>query len=341
MDGVTMRSEMAEQPAVLADLAARRGEIRDAVRRVLPDDLAGIVLIGRGSSDNAAIFARYAFEVARGRPVALAAPSLHTLYGARSDYRGYLAIAVSQSGRTPEIVSVLEAAARAGAVTVAITNDTASPLAGAASAVVDLRAGEERAVPATKTFTAQLAAFAVIAEALGATPWTDADWERLPGVVGEVLADDAPADAVARAIGDAPGLITVGRGFLFPVALEAALKLKEAALLLAEGYSAADLLHGPVAVVEHGFPVLAFLADGPARASMEEVLADLRGRGARAFVAGPAGPAMDLPVPTGLAEGLATIPAAVRAQQVARSLALVRGLDPDAPRGLSKVTMTE
>ena len=107
MNGVTMRSEMAEQPAVLADLAARRGEIRDAVRRALPDDLAGIVLIGRGSSDNAAIFARYAFEVARGRPVALAAPSLHTLYGARSDYRGYLAIAVSQSGRTPEIVSVL------------------------------------------------------------------------------------------------------------------------------------------------------------------------------------------------------------------------------------------
>ena len=93
--------------------------------------------------------------------------------------------------------------------------------------------------------------------------------------------------------------------------------------------------------MEHGFPVLAFLADGPARASMEDLLADLRGRGARTFVAGPAAPAMDLPVPTGLAEGLATIPAAVRAQQVARSLALVRGLDPDAPRGLSKVTMTE
>ncbi|MFM8943768.1 MAG: SIS domain-containing protein [Actinomycetota bacterium] len=297
MDGLQMRAEMAEQPRVLADLAARRASIVASIRAAVPDDLAGIVLIGRGSSDNAAIFARYAFEIARGRPVALAAPSLHTLYGARSDYRGYLAIAVSQSGRTPEIVSVLEAAARAGATTVAIP-----------------------------------------AEALGAPPWGDADWDRLPGVVGEVVAHDAPADACAAAIGDAPGLITVARGFLFPVALEAALKLKEAALLLAEGYSAADLLHGPVAVVEHGFPVLAFVADGPARASMEDLVRDLRGRGARTSVVGPAG--ADLPVPGGLAEGLATIPAAVRAQQVARSLALVRGLDPDAPRGLSKVTMT-
>lgn len=338
MAGERMLAEMAEQPRVLAAIAARRPELVAAVRAVLPRDLAGVVLIARGSSDNAAIFGRYAFELASGRPVALAAPSLHTLYGARSDYRGYLAIAVSQSGRTPEIVTLLEAAARAGAATIALTNDATSPLAAAAGLTIDLAAGTEVAVPATKTFTAQVATFAVIAEALGAVPWGDADWAALPGAVGAVLADATAADRVAGGIGDARGLITVGRGFLFPIALEAALKLKETAFLLAEGYSAADLLHGPVAVVQHGFPVLAFVGEGPTKASMTDLVTELRGRGGRVAVVGPAD--ADLPLPSGIAEALATIPAAVRAQQVARALTLLRGLDPDAPAGLTKITLT-
>jgi glucosamine--fructose-6-phosphate aminotransferase (isomerizing) len=333
-----MLAEMSEQPRVLADIAARRAELVAAVRAVIPRDLAGVVLIARGSSDNAAIFGRYAFELASGRPVSLAAPSLHTVYGARSDYRGYLAIAVSQSGRTPEIVTLLEAAARAGAATIALTNDVTSPLAAAAGLAIDLGAGAEVAVPATKTFTAQVATFAVIAEALGSVPWADADWAALPGAVERVLADAVAAERVAAGIGDARGLITVGRGFLFPIALEAALKLKETAFLLAEGYSAADLLHGPVAVVQHGFPVLAFVGEGPTKASMTDLVTELRGRGGRVAVVGPAD--ADLPVPSGLAEALATIPAAIRAQQVARALTLLRGLDPDAPAGLTKITLT-
>lgn len=338
MDGAVMLAEMAEQPRVLASIAARRAELIAAVREVVPHELAGIVLIGRGSSDNAAVFARYAFELASGRPVSLAAPSLHTLYGGRSDYRGYLAVAVSQSGKTPEIVTILEAAARAGAATVALTNDPVSPLAGAADLSIDLAAGEELAVPATKTFTAQMAVFAIIAEALGEVSWGDADWGLLPGAVAEVVSDVGSAEAVANSIGPAPGMITVGRGFLFPVALEAALKLKETALLLAEGYSAADLLHGPVALVHKGFPVLAFVGEGPTRPSMDELVEGLRGRGGKVAVVGPIG--SDLPVPVGLAEALATIPAAVRAQQVARVLSMQRGLNPDNPAGLSKVTLT-
>lgn len=338
MAGERMLAEMSEQPRVLAAIAARRAELVAAVRAVVPRDLSGILLIARGSSDNAAIFGRYAFELACGRPVALAAPSLHTVYGARSDYRGYLAIAVSQSGRTPEIVTLLEAAARAGAATIALTNDAASPLASAAGLAIDLGAGAEVAVPATKTFTAQVATLAVIAEALGEVPWGDADWAALPGAVSRVLDDTASADRVAASIGDARGLITVGRGFLFPIALEAALKLKETAFLLAEGYSAADLLHGPVAVVQHGFPVLAFAGEGPTKTSMVDLVTELRGRGGRVAVVGPADG--DLPVPTDLAEALATIPAAVRAQQVARALTLLRGLDPDAPAGLTKITLT-
>lgn len=338
MAGERMLAEMSEQPRVLASIADRRADLAAAVRAIVPRDLAGIVLIARGSSDNAAIFGRYAFELACGRPVALAAPSLHTLYGARSDYRGYLAIAVSQSGRTPEIVTLLEAASRAGAATIALTNDAASPLAASAGLAIDLGAGAEIAVPATKTFTAQVATFAVIAEALGAVPWGDGDWAALPGAVSTVLADTSAPDRVAAAIRDARGLITVGRGFLFPIALEAALKLKETAFLLAEGYSAADLLHGPVAVVHHGFPVLAFAGEGPTRASMVELVAELRARGGEVAVVGPGD--ADLPVPTGIAEALATIPAAVRAQQVARALTLLRGLDPDAPVGLTKITLT-
>lgn len=336
--GTLMAAEMDEQPRVLASLATRRAEIADLVRGVLPADLAGILLVARGSSDNAAVFGRYAFELSSRRPVALAAPSLATLYGARTDLRRWLVVAVSQSGRTPEIVTVAESARASGGRVVAMTNDGASALARAADATVELGAGEEKAVPATKTFTAQLAAFAVIAEALGEVPWGDDDWAALPESVRDVLDSPAPVHRVTERLRDAEGLITVGRGFLFATALEASLKLKEAALINAQGYSAADLLHGPIAVVAPDLPVMAFVADGPARADMDELVATVRGRGADVVLVGPVDG--DLPVRHGVAEALASIPQTVRAQQVAREVALLRGLDPDVPRGLSKVTMT-
>src|SRR5215210_4892622 len=175
-----MAAEMREQPAVLAALAARREQIAREVAAVRPSPHHGTVLVARGSSDHAAIFGRYLLEPATGRPVALAAPSLHTLYGAPVDYSGFLVIAVSQSGRTPEIATVLEGLAAAGARTLAITNEAASPLAAAADAAVELGAGAEQAVPATKTFLAQALAFAIVAAALGPVPWNDGDWARLP-----------------------------------------------------------------------------------------------------------------------------------------------------------------
>lgn len=333
-----MAAEMAEQPEVVAALARRREELIRAVRATLPGPPAGIVLIARGSSDHAAVYGRYVLEVASRRPVALAAPSLHTLYRATVDYEGYLAVAVSQSGQTPEIVTVLERAASGGARTVAITNDGASPLARAADATIELGAGKERAVPATKTFTAQVAAFAILAEALGHVPWTGHDWEALPGSIRRVLGDEEPPSLVARAIGDAAGLLTVGRGYLFSIALEAALKLKETTGILAQGYSAADLRHGAIAVVERGFPVLAFTARGPAEQDMAALVGELETRGAKVFQVAEEGG--NLPVASGIAEPLQAIPMAVRGQQVAHALARHRGLDPDAPPGLSKVTMT-
>lgn len=330
---------MAAQPEVLSTLADRREELIARVREVAPESLAGIVLVARGSSDNAAVYGRYVLELSAGRPVALAAPSLHTLYKARSDYRGYLAVAVSQSGRTPEIVTVTERLRAAGAATVAVTNEADSPLAAAAEALVDLGAGEEQAVPATKTYTATVAAFAIIAEAFGECPWGEADWQRLPAAVAEVLDDDDRPERAARVLADVPGTITVGRGFMFSTALEAALKLKETTSILAEGFSAADLRHGPIAVIEQEFPVIAFTAPGPAAADMAALIGEVRERGAHVLEAA-VDRDVDLPLPDGLAEAFVPLPAVVRAQQVARALALLRGLDPDSPEGLRKVTPT-
>jgi glucosamine--fructose-6-phosphate aminotransferase (isomerizing) len=337
--GRQMAAEMAEQPAVLASIAARREEIAEAVRSVRPDPFHGTVLVARGSSDHAAVFARYLLEPATGRPVALAAPSLHTLYGARVDYTGFLVIAVSQSGRTPEIATLVERLAAAGAGTLALTNEAASPVAAAAGASVALDAGAEEAVPATKTFTAQAAALALVAEALGPVPWTAEDWGALPGVVEAVLGDPGPAERVAAALEAATGLLAVGRGPCFAMALEAALKLKETTGVHAEGFSAADVRHGPKAIVSPGFPVLALSAEGPAAADVGELVASLRESGAAVYEAGDR-PGAALPVTGGLPEALTALATVVRAQQLALALARLRGLDPDAPSGLSKVTPT-
>lgn len=334
--GSKMAADMAAQPEVLRGLAARRREVAAALRGTQP---AGVAVIARGSSDYAAIFGRYLLEAATGRPVALAAPSLQNLYGVQPRVEGWLAIGISQSGRTPEIVSVLERYRQGGALTVAVTNDPGSPLTAAADVDLALGAGKEGAVPATKTFSAQLAAMAVIAEALGPVGWGAADWERLPDAAAEVLSDSAPAERAAQALGGAGELVAVGRGLLMPVALEAALKLREAAGVRAEGWSAADFRHGPVTVARSDLPLLAVSASGPAAQDVEELAGQLEGAGTPVLRLADRADA-DLPYPGGLPEPLCAIPAAVRAQQLALAVALRRGMDPDDPPGLSKVTPT-
>jgi glutamine---fructose-6-phosphate transaminase (isomerizing) len=331
-----MEQDMAAQPAVLGALAGRRDEIVASVAGPAP---AGIVIVARGSSDHAGIFGRYLLEAATGLPVALAAPSLQNLYGVRPRVEGWLAVAISQSGRTPEIATVLERFREAGARAVAVTNDPDSPLARAASVHVSLDAGEELAVPATKTFTAQLAAMALVAEALGRVPFGAADWKRLPGTVEEVLRDASAAERVAAQLEGVDELACVGRGYLMCVALEAALKLREAAGVRAEGWSAADFRHGPLTVVGPGLPTLAVSAAGPAAADVAELAEQLSGGGAPVLSMSDDASA-SLPFPAGLPEPLAAIPATVRAQQLALALAQRRGVDPDRPPGLAKVTRT-
>jgi glutamine---fructose-6-phosphate transaminase (isomerizing) len=337
--GAWMAAEIADQPEILARLAGRRDEIAGAVRALVERPVAGTVIVARGSSDHAAVFGRYVFEVAAGRPAALAAPSLVTLYGREPALDGWLAIGVSQSGRTPEVGTVLGAYGAAGARTVAVTNDPASPLASAAELTVELGAGDERAVPATKTLTAQLAALALIAEALGPVPWTKADWRALPGAIAGLVADPEPADRAAGGLAVAGELICVARGYLHCVALEAALKLREAAGVRAEGWSAADFRHGPATVAGEALPMLAVSASGPAASDVDDLAASWREAGNRILRIADA-PGAELQFPAGLSEPLAAIPAIVRAQQLALALGRVRGVDPDRPPRLSKVTLT-
>ncbi|MBE2316839.1 SIS domain-containing protein [Solirubrobacter sp. CPCC 204708] len=319
-----MRREMTEQPEVLARLLSRRIDV--GLERP-----AGVIIVARGSSDHAAVYGRYLLELATRRPVALAAPSLFTRYGARTDASGWLVVGVSQSGKTPEIVDVVERLRATGGHAVAITNDADSPLAAAAETVIELGAGEERAVPATKTYTAQMAAFAVLAAAFGEVPWEQGALSAVPGAVSAVLEDPDPMATLAVRWAAIDKLVVTARGWMFSAALETALKVRETALVSAQGFSVADLLHGPIAAVDAGAAVLALRADGPSATDVDEAVEALQQRGADLHL---------MPTVTGVPEALAPIAAAVRGQQLALELALRKGLDPDAPRGLNKVTIT-
>ena len=334
-----MAREMAEQPDRLRQLIDRFDAIAERVRGVTPIPLTGITIVARGSSDHAAVYGRYLLEVAVGKPISLAAPSLHTLYRVEVDYRGQLVIAVSQSGATPEIVRTLTALQDGGGRGLAITNDAGSPLARAGDEVIALGMGDERAVPATKTVTGQFTTFAMLASALGRVAFTRSELSAVPDWVQAVLDDPAPAVAAAEALVGASQLIIVARGYLYAAALETALKIKETCSLLADGYSAADLRHGPIAAVTRGLPVVAMGASGPALSDIASLVEDLRARQASVLVVADGLPA-NVSLPAAAPEALAPILAVVRGQQIAYELALRLGYDPDSPAGLTKVTAT-
>jgi glucosamine--fructose-6-phosphate aminotransferase (isomerizing) len=339
VNGNVMAAEMAQQPQTLRALLARRAEIVHAVREVIPHHLAGITLVARGSSDHAAIYGRYLLEMTARRPAALVAPSIHTLYDVAVDHRGYLAVAISQSGRTPEIVTVLSRLRAQGARTVAIVNGAGTPLAAVADVTIDLGVGPELAVPATKTFTGTLAALALVGEATGEVPWRWSDLAAMPDHIDALLSDAAPAAAVAAGLDGKDRLLTVGRGMLLAAALEVALKIRETSAIMAEGMSSADLRHGPIAAISAGFPVLAFTSEGPTGVDMAELVSELQIRGALVGRIGSTEGA-ELRLPRGVPEPLLPLLATVRGQQVAAATAARRHLDPDSPAGLNKVTMT-
>lgn len=346
MNGEQMRAEMAEQPRVLRGLVERRDELTELVRRTAPEPLRGIVLVARGSSDNAAVHGRYVLEAAAGVPVALAAPSLQTRYRVRPRLDGFLAVGVSQSGATPEIVSTLHELRAGGAATIAITNVPGSPLAAGADAVLLLGAGDELAVPATKTFTAQVLAFSLVADALAVRPmWADGDWDRAIAAVEDALGTPTVLSPLVERLAATDRLVSVGRGLLYGAALEVGLKLAETTGVAVHGTSPADLQHGPIAAIHAGTEVLALVAPGPVAGDLAEVASALRKRGAAIAVVAEDPtlvPAAHLLVPVmgGVAEAFAVLPQVVRGQQLAAQTALARGIDPDTPFALNKVTLT-
>lgn len=348
-----MLAEIRETPAAIERLLVDgQPALRAAAAAIRAFQPRLAVIVARGTSDHAGTYARYLLELVLGIPVALAAPSLTTVYGASTRWDGALLLAVSQSGAGPDVAAVTAVARRAGALTVALTNEPSSLLAAEAEFVVPLFAGPERAVAATKTYVAELAAVAWLAMA-AAERESDLDaLRRLPVSLERTIAlaetwlasDDSPVEAMTAT----DRAITVSRGVNLATALEVALKLKETCRIFAEGYSSADLMHGPVFLAGPTIPTIAFDPGGPASSSLAEGIERIAAFGARTWVVAArdgtpalhAGTGASLVLGLDVPEALTPIALVLPGQLLAEAVSRGRGLDPDAPSGLTKVTRT-
>jgi glutamine---fructose-6-phosphate transaminase (isomerizing) len=341
-------SEIYEQPQAIRRMLSGEAERVAAISQQLAArELSYAVVAARGTSDNAARYGQYIFGAINHLSVALAAPSLFTRYHSPPRLEGALVIGISQSGQSPDIISVIEEGRRQGAPTIAITNDLESPLARAAEYKIGLGVGEEHSVAATKTYTAQLTAMALLALSLKETPIQLAPLEAVPDALERALAAEPQARAAAKSLSSSDHTVFIGRGFNYSTAHEISLKCKELANMQAEPYSSADFLHGPIAMVDQGFPVNLVSIGETFREELTILGAALHERGARLITIGDRAieghidsQDMFIPVPAGLPEWLSPIAAILPGQLLAYHLARARGFDPDRPRALRKVTLT-
>jgi len=312
-----------------------------------------VTLVARGTSDNAALFGRYLIETLTQRPTALAAASVSTLYGVQPRWKDTLVVALSQSGESTDTNLYVEAARKAGALTIGITNEQSSSLTQLVDEVFLVHAGREKSVAATKTYTGQLLMLYLLAYALGA-PVTPKSLERLPGLAARALSTKKHLAALSERYRFMEHAVVVGRGLNYANAFELSLKMMETCYVVAERFSAADFLHGPIAIVERAFPVFVFAPPGPTLDTTLDMLRRLRGIEAETVVIGPragkearslATRHIHVPstgaVPAGCPSDLLTpIPYIIPAQLFCAFLAEQKGLDPDHPRTLTKVTRT-
>ena len=333
-----MAAEIAEAPqAVARQLAANRDLLTALVARLRKFDPPVVVTIARGSSDHAALYLKYLVEICLGLPCASIGPSIASVYNARLKLDRAVAVTISQSGRSPDIVAMQRAAATAGALTIALVNDTESPVAQDAAHCLPLGAGPERAVAATKSMIAALVAAASLVARWGDNELLAAAIEDLPGSLDRDV--PPPPVGAATALAGARSAFVLGRGATFAIASEAALKLKETCALHAEAFSAAEVLHGPAALIEPGFPVVTFMPQDAAREATEATLHRLAGLGAHCLTF-DTGAAEALPA-TSAGHALVTPIVMIRDFYVlAEAIARMRGRDPDRPPHLSKVTQT-
>ncbi len=341
-----LNEEIHEQPQVLARLLDEQVETAARIAAAIrARDVRYAVIAARGTSDNAARYAKYLFGALDKLPVALATPSLFSIYGTPPQLRDALVLGVSQSGQSPDIVAVVEEGGRQGALTVAVTNEPESPLACAAEHVLLLGAGDERAVAATKTYTAQLAAMALLAVQLAGDGEHLAALRGVPDVVEETLALEETVAVAAQRYAYATECVVLGRGYNYATAFEIALKLKELTYVTAEPYSSADFRHGPVAIVERGFPALVVAPQGAVYADILALARELAAREAELIVISGQDEALGMArtpfrLPVALPEWLSPFTCIVPGQLLALHVTLAKGYDPDHPRGLTKVTET-
>ena len=348
-----MIEEIRQQPQVLQALLDQPPEALAQLRKRFSRHRPGlIVIVARGTSDNAALFARYLFEITLGIPTSLAAPSIATLYRSLTLPEHTLVIGISQSGESTDINTFLEAANENGAFTIGITNEPASTLAGLTDEVLPVGAGKEASVAATKTFTAQLMVLYCLAQSLGANI-RSSDLHQLPAMVAMQLESEESVRDLAQEYRAMSHAVVVGRGLNYANGLEFALKLMETCYIVAAGFSVADFAHGPIAMVERGFPAFVFTPPGPTFEQTAKLINRLGDNGVNTVCIGHE-TAVNSPyccrqlvvrgtpiLRSGVPEDAFTpIPSIIPAQLFAGHLSEIKGLNPDRPRMLSKVTQT-
>jgi glucosamine--fructose-6-phosphate aminotransferase (isomerizing) len=344
---MTLHSEIFEQPERLASLLANQKQtVLEIAKAIQSHNVHYAFLAARGTSDNAGRYANYLWGAHNGLPLALATPSLFTYYQSPPRLQNALVVGVSQSGQSPDIVSVLEEGRKQNCLTIAITNISDSPLANAADFVLDIQAGVERAVAATKTYTTELMAIAMISAALEDS---EQQWNELASVsrwAEQTLGLDETIEHMTQRYRYMSQCVVLGRGFNYATAFEWALKLKELTYLIAEPYSSADFQHGPIAMVEGGFPVLAVAPNGRVHDSMLDMLTRLRKqKDAELVVISDDADTLALAqspiqLPPQIPEWLTPLVSIIPAQLFACHLTEVKGYDTDKPRNITKVTET-
>jgi glucosamine--fructose-6-phosphate aminotransferase (isomerizing) len=340
-----MLAEIQQQPVALERTIKREGHrIERFADSLKKRGIRLIVLVARGSSDNAALFGRYLLEISTGIPVSLAAPAVHTLYRAKLDLRDALVIGISQSGEGADINLVLENTRRSGAATLAITNEAGSEMTRIADETFLIHAGRERSVAATKTYTGQLMIFHLLASALNGSKGAD-EIKRLPELASRSLDLRPQVEEMVERYAFMDHCVVVGRGLNYANAYEFAIKLMETCYVVAERFSSADFLHGPIAMVERDFPAFLFAPRGKTLRGMKELLSKLTSLGAETVVISSEDAVLKsatraLRISERMSEMLSPIPYIIPAQLFAALLAEAKGLSPDRPRSLAKVTRT-
>lgn len=338
-----MLQEIAEQPSALQNtIDSERGKAASIGEFLRNRGINLIVIVARGSSDNASLFGRYLIEITCGIPVSLCAPSVFTLYNAKLNLSRALVIGVSQSGEGTDINTVLESAKNSGAFTLAITNESASTMAGITDETLLIHAGREKSVAATKTYTGQMLHFYMLAEALGGTKL---DYSKIPAFTQAALELRPEIESIVGRFTDMAKCVVVGRGLNYGNSYELALKLMETCYVVAERFSSADFFHGPLAIVESSFPAIVFGPTGVTRTSNLDLLARLKELNAYSLSITndddiAAASSYALRMPKEIDEFLSPIPFIVPGQLFAALLATKKDIDADAPRSLSKVTKT-